>query len=146
MTVSDAISLIRWETTNESATVNLRELLEAGLVLVRHTAQQAQELERERARGASRTRGARVEGYPLVEGADGGGIRHFLGGTAVHAGSALYLLTFAGWLPGRYEWNWRCGTPPNFCFSLPGVLSEVAIPILPGARLAWPDEVEAAAS
>jgi hypothetical protein len=77
-------------------------------------------------------RGRRVDGLPLLH---GGGHQYFLGGTPVHPGDELHLLTTAGWMEGTYRAAVDAG--PLFVFSLPGAPdAEVTCPILPGARLA----------
>lgn len=48
----------------------------------------------------------------LIESRDGGGLRHFLAGRAVHGGTGLELQIADGrWVRGRYEWSFRAGAP-----------------------------------
>lgn len=44
-------------------------------------------------------------------------------------------------LEGRYEWEWKAGTPPRFFFALPGIDIQVSIALPPGTLLASPDEL-----
>jgi hypothetical protein len=112
-------------------------LAEAGMALVRALRRQARELEGERARGyrddASHVRGAR-----LVDGNDGGGRRQYLRGEPVHCGDGLYVLTFNGWMAGRYE---RARETATFWFSVPGVAEECVIRVQPDMMFAWPSGV-----
>jgi hypothetical protein len=42
-----------------------------------------------------------------------GGLRHYLDGRAVHAGTTLQLLLpNSRWLSGRYEWSFQSDAPP----------------------------------
>lgn len=51
-----------------------------------------------------------IEGTIEV-GPDGGGLRHFVKGTSLHAGSAIEIKFGKGWIPGRYEWSFSAGDP-----------------------------------
>lgn len=113
-------------------------LAKAGATILRALRRQARELERERGR-SYRDEAPRVQGAQLVEGHDGGGRRHYLRGEPVHCGRSLYLLTFNGWMAGRYE---RSGNRATFWFSVPGVVDESVIPINADMRFAWPREVK----
>ncbi len=75
----------------------------------------------------------RVEGHELIAGDDG---IFFLASKPVNDGTQLFLLTEAGWIPGRYDT--RQGGEPRFYFALPGALDhDLRIVIPRGARLAW---------
>jgi hypothetical protein len=112
-------------------------LARAGATVLRALRRQSLELERERARSC-RDEAPRVQGARLVEGDEGGGRRHYLRGEPVHCGAGMYLLTFNGWMPGRYE---RSANRATFWFSIPGVAEESAIHIQPDMLFAWPSEV-----
>ena len=75
MTIDDAINVanILGDVLASDANDDVRELAVAARRLVRHIGEQSCELERERARGYARF----TDGYPLEEGADGGGRRDF---------------------------------------------------------------------
>ena len=122
---------------------DLRELALAARRLVREVQEQADELERERARRRSSAprEALLVDGAPLEERIDGGGWREFLAGRPVHAGDVLYVLTSLGWHVVRYESN----VPQKRAFlylSLPGVPDEVVVPVPRDARFAWPEELK----
>ncbi|WP_192913073.1 hypothetical protein [Bacillus mesophilum] len=51
-----------------------------------------------------------IEGTIEV-GPDGGGLRHFINGKPIHAGSLLEIKFGTGWIPGRYEWSFKTGDP-----------------------------------
>lgn len=51
-----------------------------------------------------------IEGTIEV-GPDGGGLRHFIQGKAIHAGTLIEIKFGKGWIPGRYEWSFRTGEP-----------------------------------
>lgn len=112
-------------------------LAEAGATIIRTLRRQARELERERAR-SYRDDAPRVQGARLVDGDDGGGFRHYLRGEPVHCGAGLCVLTFNGWMAGRYE---RSGATATFWFSLPGVPEECVIRTQPDMLFAWPSEL-----
>src|SRR5574338_414961 len=82
-------------------------------------------------------------GSPLKEGSDGGGRRDFLAGRGVHAGETLYLLTYSGWHPVRYESTMPRYVPVLYV-PLPGVREDVVIPVPREARFAWPEELRLA--
>lgn len=107
-------------------------LAEGGATIIRALRRQARELQRERAR-SYRDDTPRVPGAQLVDGDDGGGLRHYLRGEPVHCGVGLYVLTFNGWMAGRYE---RSGKTATFGFSLPGVPDECVVRIQPGMLFA----------
>ena len=102
----------------------------------------AAELERERARrrGLGSREAVTLEGHRLENGADGGGRRDFLAGRGVHAGETLYLLTYSGWHPVRYESNLPRNEPLLY-LPLPGVREEVVFCVPREARFVWPDEL-----
>jgi hypothetical protein len=110
--------------------------------LVSEVRELAAELERERARrrlplGEAPT----VDGAPLGEGIDGGEWREFLVGRPIHAGDTLYLLTTLGWQVVRYESN-ALRKSSVLYLSLPGVRSDVVVPVPREARFAWPGELK----
>lgn len=51
-----------------------------------------------------------IEGQILV-GPDGGGLRHFVEGRPIHAGSAIDIKFGKGWISGRYEWGYTKDSP-----------------------------------
>jgi hypothetical protein len=59
-----------------------------------------------------------IEG-PIVLGHEGGanGLRHFVAGEPIHAGSYMEVKFGDGWIPGRYEWNFEQGNPIQICSS-----------------------------
>ncbi len=120
---------------------HVRELATAARRLVRHIAEQSSELERERGRRRSfvSSDAGAPDGSPLKEGSDGGGRRDFLAGRGVHAGETLYLLTYSGWHPVRYESTMPRYVPVLYV-PLPGVREDVVIPVPREARFAWPEE------
>ena len=144
MTIEDATNVVNVlsDVLACDANEDVRELATAARQLVRHIAEQANELERERARRRSLARGdVRVpDGNPMKEGTDGGGRRDFLAGRPVHAGETLFLLTCAGWHPVRYESNFP-GKEPVLYLPLPGVWQDVVIGVPRDARFAWPEEL-----
>lgn len=131
--------------SEDLARVDVRSVIIAGLSLDQEIRRMTSELESLRARtrsiGSANGFAAQVEGHSLVEGRDAGGLRHYLAERPVHAGDMLYLLTQLGWMPARYEWGYRTGTQCKLYVRLPGVHDAVAIHVLHGARLAWPDEI-----
>ena len=143
MAIEEAINVanVIAEFVGDDCDPDLRELAFAARRLVREVAEQARELERERARHRSGSRQASlVDGMPLQERTDAGGWREFLAGRPVHAGDTLYLLTSLGWHSVRYETN----VPRKNSFlylSLPGVPEDIAIRVPGDARFAWPDEL-----
>ena len=143
MSVDDALNVVRCASSDDQ--IDVAEIIAAGLALAAHVTALARELERHRARSIDHRatqRGPQAPGHELHQAIEVGGMRHFLHGEPVHAGQGLHLLTFVGWLAGRYEWSFRPGTLPLFFFSLPGVGEESCIRIPSAARLAWPTEVE----
>lgn len=146
ITIDDAINVanVSSDCLPPGADTDLREVALAARRLVREVQEQADELERERARrrsGAPREAPPLVDGAPLEENIDGGGWRQFLAGRPVHAGDVLYLLTSLGWHVVRYESN----VPQKRAFlylSLPGVPDEVVVPVPRDARFAWPEELK----
>ena len=141
----DARNVLRSAELDDTDQIDVRGVIAAGLSLNHEVHRLTRELElmlaRTRSDGSENAVTTRVEGGPLVEDRDSGGLRHFLSGRPVHAGDGLYLLTQLGWMPGRYEWGFRAGTPCNIYFSLPGVHEATAVQIPSGAQLAWPDEI-----
>ena len=74
----------------------------------------------------------------LMSGVDAGGERHFLDGRAVHAGDGLELqLADDRWVGGRYEWDFKRGTPALFYMGLAGG-GQVSFHIPSSAILRWP--------
>jgi hypothetical protein len=145
ITIDDAINVanVIADCLPTDADSDLRELALAARRLVREVQEQADELERERARRRSVAprAGALIDGAPLEERIDAGGWREFLRGRPVHAGDVLYLLTSRGWHVVRYESN----VPQKRAFlylSLPGVRDDVVVPVPREARLAWPEELK----
>lgn len=51
-----------------------------------------------------------IEG-PIIIGTDGGGLRHFVGGHDIRAGSYIEVHFNKGWIPGRYEWGFDKNSP-----------------------------------
>jgi hypothetical protein len=145
MTIEDAVNVanVIADCITPDADPDLRELAVAAKRLVREVGDQAQELERERARRRGGTEGESplVKGMPLQEGTDAGGWRQVLAGRPIHAGDTLYLLTSLGWHPVRYETNVARKNSLLY-FSLPGVRDDIAIVVRRDARLAWPDELK----
>jgi hypothetical protein len=104
--------------------------------------EQSLELERERARRHGLRPGdTRIaDGHQLEDGRDGGGRRDFLAGRGVHAGETLYVLTYAGWHPVRYESNMP-GNEPFLYLPLPGVRQDIVLYVPRQACFAWPEEL-----
>lgn len=117
-----------------------RQLIESAAAVVAYIEQREELIERERARvaGAARPGAPRVDGFPMIARREPSGRRDYVGDRPVHAGDQLYLLTWRGWLPVRYES--AGGRAAVICFSLPGVDEEVSIPGVAGALYAWPDQ------
>jgi hypothetical protein len=83
----------------------------------------------------------------LVLGTDAGGLRHFLAGQSVHAGTALELrLPDERWVVIRYEWNWDPAVRPLAYLALGGRGEEmgyapvVEFSLPERAELRWPAE------
>lgn len=148
MTVEDAINVVHvlGGDLASNGDEDLRKLVSAATCLVSHVYEQAAELERERAcrQGIGHREAMTLEGRRLENGADGGGRRDFLAGRGVHAGETLYLLTYSGWHPVRYESNMPRNTPLLYV-PLPGVREDVVIVAPREARFAWPEELQIAA-
>ena len=144
MTIDDAANVVRviGDERADDPDRDVSALARAARQLLHHIDELAFELERERARrhGLKRRDTRMPDGHALLEGMDGGGRRDFLGERPVHAGEALFLLTFAGWHPVRYESN-VAGKEPVLYVPLPGVREDVVIGVPRDARLAWPEEV-----
>jgi hypothetical protein len=147
MTVEDAINVVHVLGRNLASNGNedLGKLVLAATWLVSHAQEQAAELERERARrqGIGDREGTTLEGDRLENGADGGGRRDFLAGRGVHAGETLYLLTYSGWHPVRYESNMPRNEPCLY-LPLPGVREDVVFWVPREAHFAWPEELRLA--
>lgn len=144
MPIEDAINVanVIADCVALDADPDFRGLAVAAKRLVRALGDQAQELERERARRRAGTVKERplAEGMPLQQGAEEGGWREYLATRPVHAGDTLFLLTSLGWYAVRYETDVR--RRKSFLYlSLPGVRDEVAIAVPHDARFAWPDEL-----
>ena len=150
-TIDDAINVVNVADTclPADADRDLRALVAAARLLVRHVAEQRAELERERARRHGLASPAtHAEGHRLMAGRDAGGVRDFLHGRPVHAGTGLYLLTHRGWLPVRYESNVRAQVAgldrtAVVYLDLPGTTQEVVFAVPRDASFAWPDELMA---
>ena len=83
----------------------------------------------------------------FVLGQDAGGLRHFLGGRPVHAGTALELrLPDDEWVVVRYEWSWDVAVRPRAYLALGargeelGYAPVVEFSLPQGAELRWPAE------
>jgi hypothetical protein len=83
----------------------------------------------------------------LLLGTDAGGLRHFLAGQPVHAGTALELrLPDDRWILVRYEWSWDTAVRPRAYLALGGrgealgYAELVAFPLPERAELRWPAE------
>jgi hypothetical protein len=83
----------------------------------------------------------------LVLGADTGGLRHFLAGRPVHAGTALELrMPDDRWLVVRYEWSWEPSQRPRAHLALGGrgealgYAEQVEFSLPERAELRWPAE------
>jgi hypothetical protein len=144
MTVDDAINVVHvlgCELASDGKD-GIRKLVSAATSLVSHVQEQAAELERERARrqGTGHREATTLEGHRLENGADGGGRRDFLAGRGVHAGETLYLLTYSGWHPVRYESNMPRNEPCLY-LPLPGVRENVVFWVPREARFVWPEEL-----
>lgn len=144
MTVEDAINVVHVLGCELASDGNedISKLVSAATSLVSHVHEQAAALERERARrqGIGDRAATTSKGHRLENGADGGGRRDFLAGRGVHAGETLYLLTYSGWHPVRYESN----MPRNescLYLPLPGVREDVVFSVPREAWFAWPEEL-----
>ena len=144
MTAEDAINVVHvlGRDLASNGDEDLGKLVSAATWLVSHAQEQAAELERERARrrGIGDREGTTLEGHRLENGADGGGRRDFLAGRGVHAGETLYLLTYSGWHPVRYESNMPRNEPCLY-LPLPGVREDVVFWVPREARFACPEEL-----
>ena len=147
MTVDDAINVVHvlGGDLASNGDEDLGQLVSAATSLISHVQEQAAELERERARrrGTDQREAATLEGHRLENGVDGGGRRDFLAGRGVHAGETLYLLTYSGWHPVRYESNMPRNEPLLY-LPLPGVREEVVFCVPREARFVWPEELRLA--
>jgi hypothetical protein len=144
MTVEDAINVVHvlGRDLASNGDDDLGKLVSAATCLVTHTQEQAAELERERARrpGIGHREGTTLEGHRLENGADLGGRRDFLAGRGVHGGETLYLLTYCGWHPVKYESNMPRNEPCLY-LPLPGVRDDVVFWVPREARFALPEEL-----
>ena len=89
-------------------------------------------------------------GAMLIEADDGGGPRHFLKDSPIHAGDLLEVQVgrtdvggplAASWLLGRYEWHYRRGTSPSLIVNVPGgdgSLTALHVILPATALLRWP--------
>ena len=147
MAVEDAINVVHvlGRDLASNGDEDLGKLVSAATSLMSHVQEQAAELERERARrrGTDQREAAMLEGHRLENGVDGGGRRDFLAGRGVHAGETLYLLTYSGWHPVRYESNMPRNEPLLY-LPLPGVREEVVFCVPREARFVWPEELRLA--
>jgi hypothetical protein len=147
MTVDDAINVVHvlGRDFASNGDEDLRSLVSAATWLVSHVHEQAAELERERTRrhGTGVREGMTSEGHRLEDGTDGGGRRDFVAGRGVHAGETLYILTYSGWHPVRYESNFPRHEPLLY-LPLPGVREEVVFCVPREARFVWPEELRLA--
>jgi hypothetical protein len=144
LTVEDAVNIVQVLGNDLASDRNedVQKLVSAAAWLAFHVHGQAEELERERARrhGFGQRDSAMSEGHRLESGVDGGGRRDFVAERGVHAGETLYLLTYNGWHPVRYE----CALPRGeacLYLPLPGVREDVVFWAPRQARYAWPEEL-----
>lgn len=147
MTVDDAINVVHVLGCELASNGNddVRKLLSAATSLVSHVQEQAAEIERERARrqGIGDREATTIDGHRLENGTDAGGRRDFLAGRGVHAGETLYLLTYSGWHPVRYESNFPRNEPLLY-LPLPGVREAVVFCVPREAQFVWPEELRLA--
>jgi hypothetical protein len=147
MTVEDAINVVHVLGCDlvSNGDEDVRQLVSAATWLVSYVQDQGAELERERSRrhGIGHRDAATAEGHRLENGVDGGGRRDFLAGRGVHAGKRLYLLTYSGWHPVRYESNMPRNEPCLY-LPLPGVREDVVFWVPREARFVWPEELRLA--
>jgi hypothetical protein len=141
--IDDAMSVLRNSVRldeDERDEPARRQLIESAATVADYIEQREELIQRERTRvaGAARPGAPRVDGFPMITRQESSGRREYVGDRPVHAGDQLYLLTWRGWLPVRYES--AGGRAAVICFSLPGVDSEVSIPGVDGALYAWPDQ------
>lgn len=67
------------------------------------------------------------------------GLRHFLDGRPVHAGTMLELQLPGGvWALGRYEWSFQRDDGPLLYLELSGTAATAPAALPPGAVLRWP--------
>lgn len=118
------------------------QLAAAGLTLREELQHARRNLEWAQASVRRETDRETVPGGQLLLGESAGGPRFYLNDEPIHAGHGLFLLTAAGWLPGRFEYT-RTGEGEMvalFYFSLPGFGSaygaDVCVRLPQGARLA----------
>jgi hypothetical protein len=144
LTIDDALNTVRvlGDERAHDADRDIANLARAAKRLGLHLEEQSRELERERARRHGLgSRDARVlDGHLITTGSDGGGRRDFLAGRGVHAGEGLYLLTYAGWHPVRYESNMPRNEPLLYV-PLPGVREDIVLCVPRDARFAWPEDL-----
>jgi len=62
------------------------------------------------------------------------GLRHYLAGRPVHAGSLLRLKINGQWQAGRYEWIFRSDQPAYFIMP-----DDSAVAIRDSDELCWPE-------
>lgn len=90
---------------------------------------------------------------PLELRQESSGLRYYLDGRPVHAGTFLELRLYPdavvndhhvavgpSWLIGRYEWNCRPGTRPIFFFTVADGLTGISATLPDGAICRWPAE------
>lgn len=141
--IDDAINILAIAKESDPADVEIERVLGAAAVIQQELNRRADDLDRMRSIAHSIGRQANIpvgEGHELVLEWDAGGRRYFLNGRPVHAGDSLFILTFRGWMSGRYEWTYD-DSPPLFYWALPGVNDLLVFRLPAKARLAWPDEI-----
>lgn len=75
----------------------------------------------------------------LELGMDDGGLRHRLGGRAVHAGDGLEVKLDGGtWLAGTYEWTFEADAPALLVIPVAGTAEPAALRLPAKARIRWP--------
>jgi hypothetical protein len=83
----------------------------------------------------------------LVLSRDSGGMRHYLAGRPVHAGTVLELrLVDDVWVRVRYEWSWDAAVPPRAHLALGSrgealgyAPTSASFPLPEAAELRWPE-------
>ena len=144
----DAVAVIRRAARADDDTplsaAEIAEVVGAGLKLAHELehAVRALHVTQARLHAAERSAGRQPSaGGTLELRRELGGLRYYLDGRPVHAGDRLQLLTWSGWLRGRYEWSYQERDRPTFHLGLPGAGDwQPALALPPGAELAWDDE------
>jgi hypothetical protein len=148
--LEDAETII-WRVTDpeyDDDPPTVEKVAAAALTLQQELKRTQRELEWARAAVQQQYGKPTTPGGGLLLSTDAGGLRYYLNGMALHAGDGVFLLTEAGWLPGRFEYarTKEDSLEGFFHFYIPGAPStysgQVAIPLTTGARLAWPDDIK----